>query len=40
MRAYQILTKPVITVAPDTTILEAANLMLTRHISGLPAMMR
>jgi len=36
MRAHQIMTKPVVTVEPDTTILEAANMMLTRHISGLP----
>ena len=36
MRAHQIMTKPVITVAPDTTIIEAANLMLQRHVSGLP----
>src|ERR1700758_601275 len=36
MRAHQIMTKPVITVTPDATILEAANIMLRRHISGLP----
>jgi CBS domain-containing protein len=36
MRAHQIMTKPVVTVAPDATILDAANVMLTRHISGLP----
>lgn len=36
MRAHQIMTKPVITVKPDATIVEAANIMLTRHISGLP----
>ena len=36
MRAHQIMTKPVITVAPDATILDAANIMLRRHISGLP----
>lgn len=36
MRAHQIMTKPVITVSPDTTILEAANIMLKHHISGLP----
>src|SRR6516165_5840827 len=36
MRAHQIMTKPVITVDPDTTIVEAAKIMLTRHISGLP----
>jgi len=36
MRAHQIMTRPVFTVLPDATILEAANLMLRRHISGLP----
>ena len=36
MRAHQIMTRPVFTVLPDATILEAANLMLQRHISGLP----
>jgi CBS domain-containing protein len=36
MRAHQIMTRSVITVTPETTILEAANLMLQRHVSGLP----
>ncbi|THD71856.1 MAG: CBS domain-containing protein [Bradyrhizobium sp.] len=36
MRAHQIMTRPVITVTPETTIVEAANTMLRRHISGLP----
>jgi CBS domain-containing protein len=36
MRAHQIMSKPVITVKHDATIVEAANIMLTRHISGLP----
>jgi CBS domain-containing protein len=36
MRAHQIMTRPVFTVLPQATILEAANLMLQRHISGLP----
>jgi CBS domain-containing protein len=36
MRAHQIMTRPVITVAPETTIVEAANTMLQKHISGLP----
>ncbi|WP_407179261.1 CBS domain-containing protein [Bradyrhizobium sp. STM 3562] len=36
MRAHQIMTKPVITVAPDATIVDAANLMLQKHVSGLP----
>jgi len=36
MRAHQIMTKPVVTIKSDATILEAANIMLNRHISGLP----
>jgi len=36
MRAHQIMTQSVITVAPETTIDDAANLMLQRHVSGLP----
>jgi CBS domain-containing protein len=36
MRAHQIMTRPVITVTPETPIVEAANTMLQRHVSGLP----
>jgi CBS domain-containing protein len=36
MRAHQIMTRSIISVTPDTTIVEAANIMLTRHVSGLP----
>jgi CBS domain-containing protein len=36
MRAHQIMTRPVITVTPETTMVEAANLMLQKHVSGLP----
>ncbi|MGY8666436.1 CBS domain-containing protein [Bradyrhizobium sp. UFLA05-109] len=36
MRAHQIMTRSVISVTPDTTIVEAANIMLKRHVSGLP----
>ena len=36
MRAHQIMTRSVTTVAPDATILEAANIMLRQHVSGLP----
>jgi CBS domain-containing protein len=36
MRAHQIMTRSVITVTPETTIVEAANTMLQRHVSGLP----
>jgi CBS domain-containing protein len=36
MRAHQIMTRPIISVTPDTTIVEAANTMLQKHVSGLP----
>ena len=36
MRAHQIMTRSVITVAPDASILEAASIMLRWHVSGLP----
>jgi CBS domain-containing protein len=36
MRAHQLMTRKVISVAPDSTIVEAAKLMLKNHISGLP----
>jgi len=36
MRAHQIMTRPVITITPETTIVEAANIMLQKHVSGLP----
>lgn len=36
MRAHQIMTKNVITVTPQTSIEEAADIMLRKHISGLP----
>jgi CBS-domain-containing membrane protein len=36
MRAHQIMTRTVITVKADTPVLDAANLMLQHHISGLP----
>jgi CBS domain-containing protein len=36
MRAHQIMTRPVVTVTPETTIVDAAKLMLQRHVSGLP----
>lgn len=35
MRAHQITTRQVVTVGPDTTIVEAAGAMLQNHISGL-----
>ena len=36
MRAHQIMTRPVISVTPDTKVADAANTMLAKHISGLP----
>jgi len=36
MRAHQIMSRPVFTVTPETTMVEAANLMLQKHLSGLP----
>jgi CBS domain-containing protein len=36
MRAHQIMTRSVITIAPDATVLEAAKTMLQHHVSGLP----
>jgi CBS domain-containing protein len=36
MHAHHIMTRRVITVAPETPLIEAANLMLRNHISGLP----
>lgn len=36
MRAHQVMNRRVITVTPDTSIVDAANIMLRQHISGLP----
>lgn len=36
MRAHQVMNRQVITVTPDTSIVDAANIMLRQHISGLP----
>jgi len=36
MRAHQLMTGKVISVAPETTIGDAAKLMLKNHVSGLP----
>lgn len=38
MRAHQIMTRDVISVSPLTSILDAANLMLRSHVSGLPVL--
>jgi len=38
MRAHQIMTRSVITIAPEATILEAAKAMLQHHVSGLPVL--
>ena len=36
MKAKDVMTRAVISVPPDATVLQAARLMLQRHISGLP----
>jgi CBS domain-containing protein len=36
MRAHQIMTRDVVTVGPEASIVDAANIMLTQHVSGLP----
>ena len=36
MRAHHIMTRKVITIAPDASIVDAARLMLDNRISGLP----
>src|SRR4249919_3017941 len=36
MKVRDIMTSPVVSVAPDSTVLEAIRIMLLRHISGLP----
>lgn len=36
MRAKEIMTKPVVTVTPQTPVQDAVRLMLEHHISGLP----
>jgi CBS domain-containing protein len=36
MRAHQIMTRDVITATPDTSIVDAATMMLQHHVSGLP----
>ncbi|MCL2713050.1 MAG: CBS domain-containing protein [Alphaproteobacteria bacterium] len=36
MHAHQIMTRSVVTVTPDTSVIAAAKIMLERHVSGLP----
>ena len=36
MKALDVMTRTVISVEPDATVLDAARLMLQQHISGLP----
>jgi CBS domain-containing protein len=38
MRAHQIMNRFVVTVTPEATILEAANIMLQMHVSALPVL--
>lgn len=36
MKAKDVMTRNVVSIAPDATVLQAARLMLQHHISGLP----
>lgn len=36
MQARDVMTREIVSVAPDATVLQAARLMLQHHISGLP----
>jgi CBS domain-containing protein len=36
MKVRDIMTSPVVSIAPDSTVLDAVRIMLLRHISGLP----
>jgi CBS domain-containing protein len=36
MRVHQIMTRNVVAVSPETTIVEAAKIMLQHHVGGLP----
>jgi CBS domain-containing protein len=36
MKAKDVMTSPVVSVEPDTPVLQAVRIMLQRHISGLP----
>jgi CBS domain-containing protein len=36
MKAKDVMTSPVVSVAPESSIVEAVRVMLQRHISGLP----
>ena len=40
MRAHQIMTRRVLTVFGGTSIVQAANIMLKNHVSGLPVVDR
>lgn len=40
LKARDIMTKEVVTVYPETEIVQAANLMLKKHLSGLPVVDR
>ncbi len=36
MQVKDIMTSPVVSIEPDTSIIQAVRIMLQRHISGLP----
>ena len=36
MKVRDIMTSPVVSIEPESAVLEAVRIMLQRHISGLP----
>ena len=36
MKVKDVMTSPVVSIEPESTVLEAVRIMLQRHISGLP----
>src|SRR4051812_46615688 len=38
MRARHVMTRDVVSVTPDTTVVETAKTMLNSHVSGVPVM--
>lgn len=36
MRAHQIMTRQLVTIGPEASIVDAANAMIDNHVSGLP----
>ena len=40
MKAKDVMTSPVLSIDPDSSVLQAVQVMLQRHISGLPVLDR